>query len=159
MLPPSQAGPRGLTRASKFLTGIAALSACTFAMAGSGCTENIRWAILHSNGNVYFAADQTCAANWCQIREQQEGSGDASARQGDFQADRVLLVELERLHGGQSGVCVAGVHEPGLTLLLLIQDQADCPGSRPARFLAAPEVTHDPRTPLRRGGRIRPVRP
>ncbi|HSI50822.1 MAG TPA: hypothetical protein VLA61_21355 [Ideonella sp.] len=31
------------------------------------CTETVTQVFNHSNGNVYFATDQTCAASWCQL--------------------------------------------------------------------------------------------
>lgn len=37
----------------------------TSANARADCAKNIRAAILHVNGNVYFTTDKTCP-NWCQ---------------------------------------------------------------------------------------------
>jgi hypothetical protein len=52
---------------TKIAIGLMAASISTLSVAGVTCTENIRSAILHSNGNVYFLSDQTCNAAWCQI--------------------------------------------------------------------------------------------
>ncbi|OWQ87007.1 hypothetical protein CDN99_20145 [Roseateles aquatilis] len=35
--------------------------------AGVHCTEKIRSAILHENGEVYFETDNTCNGAWCQV--------------------------------------------------------------------------------------------
>ena len=56
-----------MTYITQTMAGIAALTATSLAMAGTTCTENIKSAILHSNGNIYFTSDQTCATAWCQI--------------------------------------------------------------------------------------------
>jgi hypothetical protein len=49
------------------IVGLVAAAIGSSAIAGVTCTESVRSAILHSNGNVYFLTDQTCNGAWCQI--------------------------------------------------------------------------------------------
>lgn len=53
--------------ATPAIIGLIMASVGTSSAAGITCTESIRSAILHSNGNVYFLTDQTCNGSWCQI--------------------------------------------------------------------------------------------
>lgn len=51
----------------KVALGVLSASVSSMSVAGIHCSESVTSAILHSNGNVYFYSERTCAGNWCQI--------------------------------------------------------------------------------------------
>lgn len=55
------------------------LPVCLFlpalASAGVHCTEKIKAAVVHQNGNVYFTSSKTCDS-WCQIKWAGDGDKD-----------------------------------------------------------------------------------